>query len=71
MARMMGRMAWSRKCACFDCHESPDMRGTVRNREKHVIQQWLDEYESRAPVSCPWCEGSDDPRFHYCHEDLT
>lgn len=55
MTRMMGRLAWSRKCACFDCHESPDRRGTVRNREKHVIQQWLDEYEEHSGNCCPVC----------------
>jgi hypothetical protein len=48
MARLMGRVAWSRKCSCFDCRESPDRRGAVRNREKRVTQKWLDEYENRS-----------------------
>ena len=53
--RMMGRLAWSRKCACSDCHESPDTHGAVRNREKRVTQKWLDEYEDRPEDEAGGC----------------
>lgn len=67
MAGLLGvaKAGW----ACCRPHTRGHRRrnGSARMAEKHVTQKWLDEYESRTPVSCPWCEGSDDPRLHDCH----
>lgn len=51
MARMLGKVAW----CCHPHDDYPVPRGTVRNREKRVTQQWLDEYEEHSGNCCPVC----------------
>lgn len=50
--------AWS----CCRRHLPPAVQrnGIARQREKRVTQKWLDEYENREPIFCPW-NHLDDP----------
>lgn len=65
MARMLGKAAWDGiYCSCCNDRRTNHHQ---RQREKHVTQKWLDEYEERAPLPCPlYADQSDPPPFGAC-----
>ena len=63
MARMLGRSGTTGyfHCCGMKCKygrgtglAAAEGRRTMRQREKRVTQKWLDEYENREPIFCPW-----------------
>ena len=61
----VGRRNWNCRC----CNPDKPDHGVVRQREKRVTQKWLDEYEERTPIACPYFEPFDDednPPFVQC-----
>jgi hypothetical protein len=55
MARMLGvTFAGSESCCRRHSPKSVQRNGRARNAEKRVTQKWLDEYENRVEIPCPW-----------------
>ncbi|MDH6282830.1 hypothetical protein M2280_004067 [Prescottella agglutinans] len=61
----VGRRNWNCRC----CNPAKPDHGRIRQREKRVTQKWLDEYENREPIFCPWTyiDDPDEVGFAACN----